>query len=105
MTMEASVGKLGISSFVIGVIAVVMAFLPYVLPWSILFNWLLLPLAPVGIILGIIGVVKRQVRSLRGLLLCIVAIVAYFLMINNDYITHKASNSSTELVNSIIQNW
>ena len=98
-------GKAGRASLVIGIIALILAFSPYIWPILLLVNWLICIAAIAGIILGLVGLFKRQQRSLLGFILCIAAVIAYFLVMADERITHAASNSTTDIVNWLMQNW
>ena len=96
-------GKIGTASFVLGIISALFAYLPYATSWAILFNWTLLIFAPIGLTLGIVGAVKGQNRAIRGIVLCAVSIAAYFLVLSNPYIAHKAAETPAEIINFFLQ--
>lgn len=65
-----------------GIISVVFALLPLVSAWFMLLTTVNYVLAPVGIICGVVALIKSQnlVKSIVGLVLCVVAICLPFLM-------------------------
>ena len=69
------------ASMVLGVITVIFALFPLVSAWFLFlttFNYLL---APIGVLCGIVAIVKSQnsVKSIVGLLLCVLALcIPYF---------------------------
>lgn len=65
-----------------GIISVVFALLPLVSAWFMLLTTVNYVLAPVGIICGVVALIKSQnlVKSIVGLVLCVVAISLPFLM-------------------------
>ena len=67
---------------VLGIISVVFALLPLVSAWFMLLTTVNYVLAPVGIICGVVALIKSQnlVKSIVGLVLCVVAISLPFLM-------------------------
>ena len=67
---------------VLGILSVVFALLPLVSAWFMLLTTVNYVLAPVGIICGVVALIKSQnlVKSIVGLVLCVVAICLPFLM-------------------------
>ena len=70
------------ASMVLGIISVVFALLPLVSAWFMFLTTVNYVLAPVGIICGVVALIKSQnlVKSIVGLVLCVVAICLPFLM-------------------------
>lgn len=89
-------GKLGLWSLILGVVAVVIALLPFLSTWFLLLSWLLWVLAPVAILLGIFGIVKNQKKSIAGVVAAVVAIAAYFFVLNSDYIAQQAAEDAAK---------
>ena len=69
------------ASIAFGVIAMIFALLPLISKWCLLFLSFNYVVAPVGIIFGVIALVKSQSlpKSIAGLVLCIGSLCAPFL--------------------------
>lgn len=83
-------GGLGKAAFVLGIISVVLALLPVLSAWFLVINWLVFLTAGVGIILGVIAIMKNQQKAITGTALNVIAIVAYLLLVNSDFMAKKA---------------
>ena len=62
-----------------------------------------IPTAGVGIILGIIAVVKKQQKAILGLALCVIAAIAYPLVLKSDYIQKKTVENAAEAVGGLVK--
>ena len=91
MEQNQNPGKLGKAAVVLGIIALVFTLLPFISVWFVFLNWLAIPTAGVGIILGIIAVVKKQQKAILGLALCVIAAIAYPLVLKSDALQKKAA--------------
>ncbi len=96
-------GKLGKCSFIFGIIAVVVALLPYLSTWFLLVSWLTYIFGAVGIILGVIAFVKKQQKAILGLVLCLASCVGYYFISNSDYIAKKSVENAAEAVGGVMQ--
>ena len=89
------------ASMVLGVITVIFALLPLASAWFLFlttFNYLL---APIGVLCGIVAIVKSQnsVKSIVGLLLCVLALcIPYFFA---DYYLESTLESVGNITNMI----
>lgn len=70
------------ASLVLGVISAVLALLPLVSAWFMLLIGINYLLVPIGIICGVVAIVKSQnlTKSVIGLVLCVLAILLPFIM-------------------------
>ena len=70
------------ASVVLGVISIILALLPLVSAWFMFVSALNYFLAPIGIICGIVAIAKSYnvVKSVLGLVLCILALCAPLLL-------------------------
>ena len=66
------------ASVVIGIIAIIFALLPLISAWFMFLTACNYLLAPVGIVCGIVAIIKSQnlTKSIVGLVLCILALCA-----------------------------
>ena len=102
MEQNQNPGKLGKAAFVLGIIALVFSLSPFLSTWFIILNWLAIPIAVVGLILGVIAVVKQQQKAILGLVLCIVAAGAYPLVLKTDYVQKKTVENAAEVAGAVV---
>lgn len=89
------------ASVVIGVIAMVLTLLPLASAWFMILTSVNYVLVPIGVICGIVAIVKSQnlIVAIVGLVLCILALfMPYFL---SDYYLASAAESVGNMVDSI----
>ncbi|MBQ4291128.1 MAG: hypothetical protein II752_00115 [Muribaculaceae bacterium] len=79
------------ASIVLGIIALVLAILPFISAWWLLLSWLVWILAILGIVFGVVALVKKQDKGI-GLAINVVAIVLYFF---------SAKAAATEAANAL----
>ena len=99
-------GKLGKWAVAMGIIALLFALAPLASTWFVFLNWLAIPFAAIGLILGIIGVIKKHKKAIIGLILCAVAGAAYPLVLKSDYMEKKAAEdaaAAAEAVGSLVK--
>lgn len=101
MEQNQNPGKLGKAAFVLGIIALVFVFLPFISVWFVFLNWLAIPLAGVGIILGVLAVVKKQQKAILGLALCVIAAIAYPLVLKSDALQKKAVEDTAKVAGAV----
>lgn len=92
------------ASVVFGVISIILALLPLVSAWFMFVSALNYVLAPIGIICGVVAIVKSYnvVKSIVGLVLCVLALCAPMLLA--EYYLASAADSvgnALETVNSL----
>lgn len=63
------------ASIVLGILALIVSILPLASGWFLIISWLVWIFGPLSIILGIIGLVKKQSNSLIGIILSICAVI------------------------------
>ena len=102
MEQNQNPGKLGKAAFVLGIIALVFSLSPFLSTWFIILNWLAIPIAGVGIILGVLAVVKKQQKAILGLALCVIAAIAYPLVLKTDYIQKKTVENAAEVAGAVV---
>lgn len=73
-------GGLGKASVVLGVISLVLALLPLMSGWFLMISWLMYLTVGLGLLLGIIAVVKKQSNAIVGIVLNVVALVMPFFL-------------------------
>ena len=95
--------KLGKCSFVFGIIAVIFALLPYLSTWFLIISWLSYLFGIIGLILGVIAAVKKQKKAITGIILCIVACVGYYFIVNSEYIVEQAAKDATEAIGGMFK--
>lgn len=91
-------GGFGKSTFVLGIIAVIMALLPLLSAWFLLINWLLWIVAIVGVVLGVVGIVKNQQKAIVGTALNVLAVILYIVIGNSDFMAEKAAKDVSSTV-------
>ena len=94
------------ATMVLGIITFVFALLPLLSAWLLFltpFNWIL---APIGIVCGIVSIVKSQnmSKSVIGLVLCVLALLAPILFAES-YATSaiKTTVNTVDAVNYIME--
>lgn len=65
---------------VLGVISLILALLPLVSGWFLMISWLIYILAPLGLIFGIIAIVKKQPKAVVATIVCAVALLLPLLL-------------------------
>ena len=101
MEQNQNPGKLGKAAVVLGIIALVFTLLPFISVFFVFLNWLAIPTAGVGIILGVIAVVKKQQKAILGLALCVIAAIAYPLVLKSDALQKKAVEDTAKVAGAI----
>ena len=101
MEQNQNPGKLGKAAFVLGIIALVFSLSPFLSTWFIILNWLAIPIAGVGIILGVLAVVKKQQKAILGLALCVIAAIAYPLVLKSDALQKKAVEDTAKVAGAV----
>lgn len=96
-------GALGSCSFAFGIISIILAVLPLISAWFLAINWLLWIFAVIGLILGIVGIIKNQKKSIAGSVLCVLSVVAYFVLLNSDFMAEKAVEDVANTTKSLIE--
>ena len=102
MEQNQNPGKLGKAAFVLGIIALVFSLSPFLSTWFIILNWLAIPIAGVGIILGVLAVVKKQQKAILGLALCVIAAIAYPLVLKSDALQKKAVEDTAKVAGAVV---
>ena len=94
-------GGLGKASFVLGIIAVIFALLPVLSPWFMVISWLVYVIAFVGVILGVIAILKKQQKAILGTALCVAAVVAFILIGNSDWMAERTLESAASALDGV----
>ncbi len=101
--MEKVNGKLGKASLVLGIIAVIFTLLPLLSVWFLVISsWLVWLLVAIGLILGIFAVIKKQNKSIAGLVANILAIILYFVVLNSDAMAERAAKDAANVIDTAI---
>ncbi|MBP3317940.1 MAG: hypothetical protein J6L01_05560 [Alistipes sp.] len=81
------------ASMTLGVIATILSLLPLLSAWFMFLTTINYLLAPIGIICGVVAIVKSQnlTKSIIGLVLCVLALCIPFLL--SDYYLESAADS------------
>ena len=61
-----------------------------------------IPIAGVGIILGVLAVVKKQQKAILGLALCVIAAIAYPLVLKSDALQKKAVEDTAKVAGAVV---
>ena len=96
-------GGLGKAAFVMGIISVILALLPMFSAFFLLINWLVFVTAAVGIILGVLAITKNQQKAIVGTALNVIAIIAYFILVNSDFMAEKAAEDAADAVKGAVE--
>lgn len=97
-------GGLGKASFILGIIALIFSLLPLMSGWFLLIFWLCYVIAAAGIALGIWALIKKQSKSIAGIVLCVLAFIIPRIL-SDKYVDNAvesgrdAISSANELVN------
>lgn len=88
------------ASIVLGVIAMIFALLPLVSAWFMFLTFLNYFMVPIGVICGIVAIVKRQnlKKSIIGIVLCVLAIVMPFILA--EYYLASAAESAGNMLDA-----
>lgn len=91
------------ASMVFGIISMILALLPLVSAWFMLLTAVNYLLAPIGIVCGVVAIVKSQnlVKSIIGLLLCVLALCTPMLLA--EYYLASTADSVGNMMNTIDQ--
>jgi hypothetical protein len=96
-------GGLGKAAFVMGIISVILALLPMFSAFFLLINWLVFVTAAVGIILGVLAITKNQQKAIVGTALNVIAIIAYLILVNSDFMAEKAAKDAAGAVKGAVE--
>ncbi len=89
------------ASMVLGTIAIVLALLPLLSAWFMMLTFLNYLIAPLGVICGIVAIVKSQnvKKSIIGLVLCVLALCLPWII--PDLYLESAANSAGNVMNML----
>lgn len=89
------------ASMVLGTIAIVLALLPLLSAWFMMLTFLNYLIAPLGVICGIVAIVKSQnmTKSIIGLVLCVLALCLPWIMA--DLYVESAADSVSNAMNML----